>query len=103
MNPVSKVSSIDVSCTATMRLLSDPTRYAVVLLLLDRAQRVNELIDVLRVDPTLLSHHLRLLREAGLVNSRREGKGVFYSLSRRYLSAVGDRTLDFGCCRLTLN
>lgn len=46
----------------------------------------------------LVGHHLRVLREAGLARSRREGKVVFYSLSDTgrtldaHLSATGART-----------
>lgn len=76
------------------RALADPTRLTIATAL----ARTDELCvcDVAWVcerPENLVSHHLRILRSAGLVASRREGKMVMYFVTaagRRLLAAVGD-------------
>ena len=43
---------------------------------------VNEIVEKLDVTQPTVSHHLAILREAGLVNIREEGKQTFYSLNQ---------------------
>lgn len=43
---------------------------------------VNEIVQKLDVTQPTVSHHLAILREAGLVNVREEGKQTFYSLNQ---------------------
>lgn len=63
-----------------MRALADEHRLAIVLLLADRARTVVELTDALGVGQTLVSHHLKALREAGLVTAEPVGRSNRYSL-----------------------
>lgn len=61
--------------------MSDPIRLSI-LDRLDRKPRcVCELQEVLDLAPNLLSYHLRVLREAGLVESTRRGRWVDYRLA----------------------
>ena len=43
---------------------------------------VNEIVDKMNVSQPTVSHHLAILREAGLVNVREEGKQTFYTLNQ---------------------
>ncbi len=88
------------SCSNIMKVLADATRMAVIERLLERPQRVHELNASLRMDPTLLSHHLRVLREAGLVTTKRDGKEILYRLASTVRKSAKSSTLDFGCCKL---
>ena len=64
------------------KALSDPTRLAAALALRDGGELcVCDLAWVCERSDKLVSHHVRLLRSAGLVASRREGKMVLYSLT----------------------
>ena len=66
------------------KALSDPTRLALAATLLDVDELcVCDLSWVLERAENLVSHHLRLLRSEGLVDGRREGKMVMYSLTGR--------------------
>ena len=47
-----------------------------------------ELQSALALGQSLLSHHLRVLREAGLVRDRREGRWIYYSLAHEALHRV---------------
>lgn len=72
--------------------LGDPTRLKVALALRDGGELcVCDLAWVLARAQNLVSHHVRRLRAAGLVHSRRDGKMVMYALTaggRQLLSAV---------------
>ncbi len=60
--------------------LSDATRLQVIELLVNGERCVCELQDAIGAAQSRLSFHLRVLREAGLVNDRRAGRWVHYSL-----------------------
>ena len=62
--------------------LSDPLRLRVVELLL-RSQElcVGELVKQLDVSPSKLSFHLKILKQANLLNSHKEGHWIYYSLN----------------------
>ena len=67
---------------ATAKALSDPTRVALTLALADEQELcVCDLSWIVGRSEQLVSHHLKALRGAGLVESRRDGKMVMYSLS----------------------
>ena len=64
------------------RALGDPTRLAVAVALRDGGELcVCDLAWVTERSDKLVSHHARILRAAGLVSSRRDGKMVLYSLT----------------------
>lgn len=64
----------------SLKILSDPTRLRVLALLLKEELSVAELQDILGMAQSRISSQLALLRQAGFVNDRREGKKAFYSL-----------------------
>jgi DNA-binding transcriptional ArsR family regulator len=59
--------------------LSDMTRLKIYLLLLEDELCVCELENILDIEQSRISHGLRVLREADLVDSQREGKWIIYS------------------------
>ena len=63
-------------CAAQLKVLADSTRLAVTRRLLRKPQQVGELRELLGVEQSLLSHHLRVLKNAGLVLDERVGKSV---------------------------
>ena len=73
---------------------------SVVKLLIRKAQTVGELNDSLGVEQTLLSHHLRVLRDAAIVQCQREGRSVRYSLAAHVKSRRRGSAIDLGCCRI---
>jgi ArsR family transcriptional regulator len=91
------------SCAQLLKVLADDTRLAVVESLLSGPKHVNEINDQLHVEQTLLSHHLRVLREAGLVQSQREGKSVLYRLTPAARSARRGKAINLGCCSITFD
>ena len=70
------------------RLLGDPTRLRIVLACADERRAVGALAQALHLSPSLVSHHLRLLRAARIVRAERQGKQVFYLAADRHISAM---------------
>jgi ArsR family transcriptional regulator len=61
--------------------LADPTRLRIVSLLLRRDLCVCELMFILKMEQSRISHQLRILRDADLVEDKREGKWMTYRVS----------------------
>jgi ArsR family transcriptional regulator len=93
------LSRLDVQCAEKLKVLADPTRLSVMEILLDGPRQVGEINARLGLDQSLLSHHLKVLRDAGLVQTTRCGKGVRYELAPEV--AMTAHSLDLGCCALT--
>lgn len=88
-------------CVAKLKVLADATRLRVMELLMDGPKHVQELNDVLGIDQSLLSHHLRVVREAGLVETERDGKAILYRLAPGVRIKGRREGIDLGCCRLS--
>ena len=64
----------------TVKSIADQTRLAILTMLHDGEMCVCEIMEALPVSGPAVSHHLRILRQAGLITDRRQGKWIFYSL-----------------------
>lgn len=64
------------------KALADETRQKIMNLVCCNWLSVNEIVEQIHVTQPTVSHHLAILREAGLVNAREEGKQTFYSLNQ---------------------
>jgi DNA-binding transcriptional ArsR family regulator len=76
------------SAQATFTALADPHRRDVLALLLERPRPVAELTDALGLSQPGTSKHLRVLREAGLVRVRPEGRQRLYELAPQPIAAL---------------
>jgi len=63
------------------KALSDETRLRIYLLLLQGELCVCELVNILNMEQSRISHSVRILKEAGLVVNRREGKWIIYAVN----------------------
>lgn len=88
------------TCAERLRVLAEPTRLAVLRLLLKSPNSAGEIAAALHVEQTLLSHHLALLRKAHLVQVRREGKQRIYAAAPTVAVRLGCDEIELGCCRL---
>ena len=70
------------------KALGDPTRLQILHVLAEGGRCVCEIQPRLAVPPNLLSHHLKVLREAGLVVAQRSGRRVHYELDPDGLEAA---------------
>lgn len=62
-------------------LLSDSTRLRILYLLCDREVCVRNIASAIEMSPPAVSHHLRSLRQLGVITSRRIGKEVHYTIA----------------------
>lgn len=72
------------------KAIADETRQKIMSLCCCRELSVNEIVERLNVSQPTVSHHLAILRDAGLVNVRPEGKQTYYTLNQdRVASCCG--------------
>ncbi len=74
------------------KALADDTRQQIMKLCCCQWLSVGEIVDALQVTQPTVSHHLGILKAAGLVKVRREGKQTFYTLNQARMAAT--------CCAL---
>lgn len=86
-------------CVVALRALGEETRVRIIGLLIDEPLDVSEISKRLRVSQYNVSKHLRILREAGLLEVAKDGRKHLYALPEaiRRRAAEG-RVLDLGCC-----
>ena len=60
------------------RLMGDPSRLKVVIACLSKPHCVSDIAKMTGLSPSLVSHHLRLLRATRMLKSERRGRQVFY-------------------------
>lgn len=73
---------------ARFRALGDETRLRLLEHLTTGERNVAELMELMQLGQSLISHHLRALREAGLVRDRRDGRWVYYSIAEKALTST---------------
>ena len=92
-------------CSKYLKALADPDRLKLIQCLQLGPKRVGELTRELHKPIANVSHHLGLLRDAGIVTSNKSGRFVTYCLAPNILKSADKsplNVLDFGCCRLEL-
>ena len=90
-------------CATMLKALAYHTRLRILESLLVEEKCVSELVCELRCPQPHVSHHLRILRDAGLVEGLRDGKQVCYRILPKVQRALARRqgeALNFGCCEL---
>lgn len=71
-----------------LRALAAPVRIAIVLHLRESQRCVHELVEALELPQPLVSQHLRVLKEAGVVAGERSGREVLYRLVDAHLAEI---------------
>lgn len=90
----------DALCAERLQLLSHPVRLSVVRTLQHGNQTVSDLLQAIPIEQNALSHHLKRLREAGIIAAKRQGKFVVYALLHRRGSRARE-SIDLGCCTIS--
>ena len=70
------------------RLLGDGSRLRIILACLGEPVCVGDIAEKLGLSSSLVSHHLRLLRAARVLQFQRRGKQVFYSVADKHIRCV---------------
>ncbi len=87
-------------CTDILKALADRSRMRLVKALLAKPHGVNDLADELDISQYNVSKHLRILREAGIVDVEPDGTRREYFIVSDFRERLKkeNNVLDFGCC-----
>ena len=77
------------------KALADETRQKIMAMCCCQLVSVGDIVDALDVAQPTVSHHLKILKNAGLVRSERRGKQVLYTIDQQRLAQ--------GCCQVAKN
>ena len=83
------------SINSVFKALGDSTRMEIVSLLRERSRTPSELLERMSVSQPTLSHHLDILKRADLLESRREGQFIRYSLNMTVVQMAMEYFLKF--------
>lgn len=94
-------------CAQLLAALAAPERLRIVRLLADGERNVTQIVEAVGVAPLNVSHHLTVLKTAGLIRGQKRGRFVWYALETGVLDevvAVGipGEALNLGCCQIVL-
>jgi DNA-binding transcriptional ArsR family regulator len=93
------------SCISALKALGEETRLRILRLLFKEPLGVNEISQRLKVSQYNVSKHLRVMREAGLLEVEKQGKQRLYSVVGELKAKVeaNNNILDLGCCTFRLD
>lgn len=90
MKPIKKKVDDHEEIVSLMLALGNTTRLRIVLDLALGEKCVCKIFERLKLPQNLVSHHLGILREKGVICARRSGKWVYYSLEEKSLTTVSE-------------
>lgn len=70
------------------KVFGDSTRIRILFQLFDNEVSVGDLADALNMNQSAVSHQLKVLKQAKLVNARRDGKSIYYSLADEHVHTI---------------
>lgn len=71
-----------------LKVLAHPHRLKIIELLLEKNLSVGEIANECEIASHVTSEHLRLMQHCGFLESRREGRAVYYSVSEPHLEKI---------------
>ena len=81
--------------TAVLRALADESRARIILALRGQPMCVCQIVEMLRLANSTVSEHLTILKEAGLLTARKDGRWVYYRLSDNGSDGVVDEAVAY--------
>ena len=90
-----KKVTLSINTVEFAKALADETRQKIMALCCCEMISVNDIVEKLDVAQPTVSHHLKILKDAGLVRSERRGKQILYTLDQQRLAQ--------GCCQVADN
>ena len=92
---MTKKTTLDIqkleTAASKLRAMAHPMRIAIIELLTDNKKlTVTEIYERLSIEQASASHHLNILKNKGLLDSKRDGKMILYSLKTNVLANVID-------------
>jgi len=90
--------TIVVDSVAFCRALADETRQEILQILLQGEKCVSDLAGSFSMSQPTISHHLNILKNLGLVTSRKDGKHVYYGINRENVTECCGMLFSKFCC-----
>ena len=75
------------------KVFGDPTRIKILWTLFDEEKCVYDISETISMTQSAVSHQLRVLKQARLIKSRREGKNTFYSLDDEHVKRIIEQVM----------
>ena len=91
------------TCADQLKALSEPIRLRIVDILRHGEMTVGDIAELLETELVTVSHHLKILRHAGLIEVERDGRFMVYRLRTDLLQRAAQNSkqfLNLGCCRI---
>jgi DNA-binding transcriptional ArsR family regulator len=101
VHPVTPGPQLLETAAATLRMLAEPTRLNLLFQLTEGPKTVTNLTTAAGVPRTVVSQHLAKLRLSGLVDTRKDGRHVIYSLHDGHLIRLIRETINHADHQLT--
>jgi DNA-binding transcriptional ArsR family regulator len=94
------MSTQEPHCVPYLKALGDPSRWRIVRELLGKELTVGDLVTRLGISQYNVSKHIRILRDAGIIETEKAGKFVHVSITSqfRHQLSTENNTLNLGCC-----
>lgn len=94
-------------CAELLAALAAPERLKIVRFLADGPHNVTEIADMLAIPAVNVSHHLHVLKVSRLIQGKKKGRFVWYSLCPGVLeeavkAGIPGDALNLGCCQIVL-
>ena len=88
-------------CLIAMKALSEESRLRIIRMLMKKQCSVNEIAESLSLPQYNVSKHLRVLREAELIELEKSGQQRLYTLASAFAEHLAENknVLDLGCCQ----
>jgi len=92
------------TCADRLQAIAEPNRIRIIDCLRTGAKNVTELAKLLQVEIVNVSHHLGVLRQASLVEDKKDGRFVIYSLNPKFFTSDSSNStfLDLTWCKIEI-
>ena len=91
----STLCSCSEECLELLTAFSDETRQEIIMLFYTNKELcVNNIAENFNLSRPTISHHLNLMKRAKLLNTRKEGKEIYYSFNKEYVVGVMESMLE---------
>lgn len=71
-----------------LKAMAHPIRVSIMALIDDKKMNVTQIYQALKLEQSVVSHHLGILRDKGVLLGERDGKNVFYSYKKELLKSL---------------
>ncbi|MEC7641274.1 MAG: metalloregulator ArsR/SmtB family transcription factor [Nitrospinota bacterium] len=83
-------------------MLADENRLEILEFLFNGPANVSTISSKLKIGQSLLSHHLKIMKDEGLLAATRNGKTIVYEIAEGVKGSKSKKILDMKCCRIDL-